>query len=317
MKINFHISFLLHYHYINNNIIPSIWYINSILEYLDKIPQDYIENDYKKLFEELFQKLNDSINELDFEKLILFRNKLKFVDKMNDYFDSLRQTINDIRFNKSIKNLIENTPIPINITLNFNEKGNKFELTPSSIKEKSFENKIIVENPKKNLTSFKSIEAFTRYFPNLSQFGKSPIDIIKEYNIKEKFDNYFKIIEEKLSVKSQQTIPIYMDKIKDYIMNKIYDKIYPSKLSNKDIKIYNKSLSLSWVDPNYLLKKNYNFDNMLPDILNEFNQIHIKKNPYKKLLCLRNIMKSIDILIKFNEGMEKEIGAEDITPVLN
>ena len=35
---------------LNNNTIPSTWYINSILDYLNKIPEDYKENDYKKLF---------------------------------------------------------------------------------------------------------------------------------------------------------------------------------------------------------------------------------------------------------------------------
>ena len=41
---------------LNNNTIPSVWYINSILDYLNKIPDDYKENDFKKLFEELMKK---------------------------------------------------------------------------------------------------------------------------------------------------------------------------------------------------------------------------------------------------------------------
>ena len=100
-------------------------------------------------------------------------------------------------------------------------------------------------------------------------------------------------------------------------MNKIYEKIYPTKYSDKDIQIYKKSLSLSWVEPNLLIDKDYIFDNMLPDILNEFNKINQIKNPFKKLESLKAIMKYIDILIKFNEGIDKEIGAEDIIPVLN
>ena len=113
---------------LNNNTIPSTWYINSILEYLDKIPQDYIENDYRKLFSELTQNLNDSINSLDFEKLILFRNKLKFIDKMNNYYDSIKELINNIVFNENIKNIVKDAFIPIDIIFKYDNKEKKFEL---------------------------------------------------------------------------------------------------------------------------------------------------------------------------------------------
>ena len=306
---------------LTNNTIPSIWYINSILDYLKEIPQDYIENDYKKLFIELEQNLRDSIIELDFEKLILFRNKLKYLDKISNYYDNLKKQINNIEFNKFIKNIVEKQFLPIDVILKFNKKDSIFEITKSTIKEKAFENNIIIKNPKKYLTSFKTIEAFTIYFPNFLDIEKkegiSSIDIIRELNLKEKLQNYFKIIEETLNWKNQKYESIYKDKIQDYIMNKIYDKIYPSKFTLKDKLIYKKSLSLSWVDPHLLFDKDYIFDNMLPDIVNEFNQINIKKNPFKKLESLRNIMSLIDTLIKFNEGIDKEIGAEDITPVLN
>ena len=55
---------------------------------------------------------------------------------------------------------------------------------------------------------------------------------------------------------------------------------------------------------------------MLPDILNEFKQINIVKTPYRKLDCCHNILRSVINLIQFNEGMDKEVGADDITPVL-
>ena len=303
---------------LNNNIIPSVWYINSILDYLNKIPNNYIENDYQKIFTELTQNLNDSINVLDFEKLILFRNKLKFIDKMTNYYDNIKQLINNLVFNDNIKHIVEDIFIPIDMIFKYNNKGKKFELTKSTLKEKVFEEKNIYSYPRKYLTSFGTIESFTTHFPNLAKIGPNSIDILRELNIKEKFDNYFKIIEDKLNALNlKQYQSIYEEKIKDYIMNKIYEKIYPTKYSDKDIQIYKKSLSLSWVEPNLLIDKDYIFDNMLPDILNEFNKINQIKNPFKKLESLKAIMKYIDILIKFNEGIDKEIGAEDITPVLN
>jgi len=300
---------------LGNSTIPTIWYINSILEYLDKIPQDYINNNYIKLFSELTQNLKDSINSLDFETLILFRNKLKFIDKINNYYDSLKQLINIIRINENIKNIVANAFIPIDLSFNYDKKDKKFDLMKSNLKEKAFESNII---SKKKLTSFKTIEAFARNFPNLKKYGVNPLIIIRELLIGNKINKYLKMIEEDLAPSiPNQYEKIYIEKINDYIMNKIYDKIYPSQYDYKDIKISNKTLSLSWVEPNLLLNKDYIFDNMLPDILNEFNQINIIKSPFQKLRSFRKIMKYIDNLIQFNEGIDKEIGAEDIIPVLN
>ena len=100
-------------------------------------------------------------------------------------------------------------------------------------------------------------------------------------------------------------------------MNKIYEKIYPIEQNNNDFKIYRKSIQLSWVEPNYFVKKDYIYDSILPDILNEFNQINISKSPYQKLNNIKKIEEYIISLIQFNEGIDKEIGADDIFPVLN
>ena len=66
-----------------------------------------------------------------------------------------------------------------------------------------------------------------------------------------------------------------------------------------------------------MLKKEYIFDNMLPDIINEFKQLFISKTPYQKLKCINNILVYVVNLIKFNEGENMEVGADNISPVLN
>ena len=56
---------------------------------------------------------------------------------------------------------------------------------------------------------------------------------------------------------------------------------------------------------------------MLPDILNEIEQINLVHTPYKKLDCIRKLFNQIIHLIKFNEGEDKEIGGDDFGPILN
>ena len=310
---------------LNNNTIPSIWYIDSLINYLNKIPEDYKEKEYKKLFTELTKNLNDSIKELNFEKLILFRNKLKFVDKMNNYYNNVKELINDIIINENIKYFVEEKFIPVNIIFKYDDDVKQFEISKSNIKEKYFEDKIVYEDPKNKFISFKTIEAFTRYFPNLTLYQTFQdiytLDIMKELLFNQKFNNYFEIIQEKIikyfNIDQNHYETIYKEKIKDYVMNKIYDKIYPDEPTSKDNKIYQKTVALSWVEPQLIINKDYILDNILPDIINEFKKINILKTPNKKLNCMRKIIEYIKSLIKFNEGEDKEIGAEDITPVLN
>ena len=308
---------------LSNNTIPSTWYINSILDYLEKIPKDYEANDYKKLFEELMKNINDSINILNFEKLIMLRNKVKFIDKMYNYFENVKVSMNNININEKIKKIAEKSFIPIDIIFKYDDEEKKFELKKSNIKEKQFEDKVIYEDPKKKIITVKTIEAFTRYFPNLSKYqlmqGANPIDIIKELFINEQINNYFEIIKKELQKNNEikDNIKVYSDIMEDYIMNKIYEKIYPPEIDEMDNQIYKKTMQLSWVEPNMLVQKDYIYDNMLPDILNEFGKIQIATTPHKKLNCIKKIIQYIFNLIQFNEGMDVEIGADDISPILN
>ena len=309
---------------LNNNTIPSIWYITSLLDYLDDIPEDYKENDFKKLFNELTKNLNDSINSLDFEKLIIFRNKLKFIEKINNYYEEVKKLINNIVINDNIKHVVEVAFIPVEIVFDYSDKEKKFDLIKSNIKDKAFGNKLICEGSKKRWTAFRTIEAFTRYFPNITKYQFiqeiNPLSIIKELSINTKINEYFSIIKEKIIKKlmdEKKYTGLYEEKIKNYIMNKIYEKIYPSEPSEKDVEVFKKSSTLSWVEAYHLIDKEYIFDNMLPDILNEFKQINILKTPYKKLNCFNNILASVINLIRFNEGEDKEVGADDITPILS
>ena len=296
---------------LSNNTIPSVWYINSILDYLNKIPENYKKNDYKILFDEITQNLNDSIKILDFEKLIIFKNKTKFTEKMYSYYENLNELINNIKINKYINTIVEKENIPIDIKFNYDDKEKVFD--------------IIKIDSKKKIAKCETIEAFTKYFPNIGKYqikqGINPLDIIKELSINRKLDYYLGIIKEKLIknkiVELKKYEDSYSKKIKDYIMNKIFDKIYPPEPNELDNKIFSKTISLSWIEPNEIMEKDYIFDNMLPDILNEFNKICIVKTPFQKLNCLRKILSFVINLIKFNETIDKEVGAEDITPVLN
>ena len=108
---------------------------------------------------------------------------------------------------------------------------------------------------------------------------------------------------------------IYNEKITNYIFNEIYEKLYPPKPFEMDNKIFDKSKSLSWIEPKNIFEKEYVFDNILPDILKEFERINLVKTPNKKLNCIEKIYKLIISLIRLNEGEDYNVGIDDITPI--
>ena len=168
--------------------------------------------------------------------------------------------------------------------------------------------------------------SFYNIFPNLTKYqilqGINPIKIIKELSINKKINDYFEIIKEKISLVKNESdknnkIIIYENKIKDYIMTKIYEKIYPPKPEDKDNEIYKKTMYLSRVDPYSIVEKDYIYDTLMPDIVNEFKKINIVKSPYRKYNCILKIVGYVKSLIKFNEGLDKEVGADDTAPAFH
>ena len=244
---------------------------------------------------------------------------------MNNYYDNVKELYNDILINENIKKVVEKAFIPVEINFKYDNNEKSFELNKSNIKEKVFDDKIIIKDSTNNIIIFKTIESFTTYFPKINKYqlfqGINPLNIVKQLSINKKINNYFDIIKEKIIQKYFLGVNIYNslydEKIKNYIMNKLYDKIYPLEIEEKDTKIFQKTISLCWVEPKLFIEKDYIFDIMLPDILNEFKQINIVKSPYQKLKCIKSIIGLIENLIKFNEREDKEVGAEDIGPVLN
>ena len=87
--------------------IPSEWYVNSLLEYLQKIPKDLTDNDCEKLYNEIESDVTKSIKSLDFEALSVIIGKLKYSRRGKFYYEESKKLLNDINMNEEAKSLIE------------------------------------------------------------------------------------------------------------------------------------------------------------------------------------------------------------------
>ena len=303
--------------------IPSEWYVNSLITQLKLLSPELQSNDFETLFKSFEVDIKNSIKELDFETISVCLGKVKFAQRGKVYYENAKKAIIDLELNQKAQLIIEKEPIPVIININYNKKEFKIE-KGKSIKEVP-QSEIFRDNNEKK-KNCPSIESFVFKFPNIEQFqlydDEDLFDVEKELKISEGISDYFKIIKDYLTqnLKIEESSTEFQNinnKIYDYVMEKIYEKIYPTFPQENDNIIFRNCILLSWVEPKHFIsgKKNYIFDSFLPDVTGFFNKIENEKSPRKKLLYMSKIFISIENVVKFN-GDSKDIGVDDQLPIL-
>ena len=317
--------------FVIDGTIPSEWYINSLIEFLDKIPPEYKENDHELLFDSIEKEVNDSINTLDFEILSICLNKMKYIRKNILYYDQAKEILIDILLNNKVNKILEDDGFKVE--LSFTYEKDKKELLINKVKKvekqlQFLDNMIFQNNNKKGIKICRNIEAFTKYFPNLISFqhkggGKDIFEIQNELNLPEKMGEFFELVKEYLikdkKIRDQKLFNLINEKIYDYVMSKIYDRIFPKEPNKMDINIYEKTVSLSWIEPRHFFfeKTNYIYDTFLPDVIKNFNLLDKNKSPRIKFNNIGNIFMTITNIEKFNNSEKSDIGVDDLMPILN
>ena len=319
-------KFMKSSNFVIDGSIPSEWYVDSLLECLKSLPPDLRNNDYESLYNTLIKEVSNAMKNLDFETLSFCLGKVKFANRGKIYYENLKKEIIEIELNEKVQAIIENTIIPVTITMNSEEKEIKIE-KGKSIKEIPFFD--IFKGDSEERKTCSTIESFGNKFPNIEMARKNNFpetqlfEYEEELNLTEELNNYFNIIKEHLVKRmnyneSQSEFETILNKIYDYVMEKIYEKIYPSEPFIEDNLIFAQCILVSWVEPQHLIKgrNNYIFDSFLPDVINYFEKIEKEKSPRKKLENMVNIFVSIENVVKFN-GDNKDIGVDDQLPILN
>ena len=248
--------------YVMDNSIPSEWYVKSILEYLKKLPEYLTKNDCEELYNEMERDLNKSIKELDFEALSVIMGKLKFANKSLLYYQQCLTLLDDIKYNEQIRKIITEYHFPVDVKFEYNDNDKDiFSIEETKIKEKDINNDEKISKYEKNnkIKFCLTIERFTKIFPNLVKYEEMQdadiFEIQKKLNFPNQIQKYIELIKVNLEKYGVINIDKMMDKIYDYLMGKLYDKIYPIGSSAEDYRIFKKSTYLAWIKPKHLLKE--------------------------------------------------------------
>ena len=304
--------------YMENKSIPLNWYINSLIQYLPQMTEIYKENNYEKFLNDIEEEIISSINKLDFGQLSSLIEHMKELEKERFYYENIKSIINDIDINKKADIIIQNEQISLNLEKDNNNLNQYFS---KLVKNNEF--KYLFSKSKKN-KYFNTIKSFLYNFPNISSDNKNYtsdyFQLLENKKIPEIIEKYSILIKNNLKEKtmeSEEDLNEICNKIYDYIMEQLYDKLYPKQKNEIDVEINKNCCMHIWIDISNLIgqKKNFIFDNFLPESISYLKNFEKEKSPRKKLYNIKKLFNRIYNLGEFNS---KDVeGADDELPLLN
>ena len=315
----------------SNNIIdgtfPSQWFVNSLLDYLNKIPKNLVEDDCEYLIKDIQNDVSNAIKLLNFEELSVLIDKMKFANRGKVYYENAKNLVIDIYLNKKAQSIVEKEIIEVEILMKYNNKNKELKIEPPKKNEKhlNYLDSVFEEPKKKSSKICNTIKLFTKNFPNLIKYQDHyNIDVLKiekELEVPKKLNSYFKMVREhiknNLNQIDEKEILKINDKIFDFVMEKLYEKLFPTNPNEKDEKISYKCEEFSWVQPKHFIegKKNYDYDSFLPDLTYYLMLITKEKSIRKKFYNSKLIFECMQKLGKFSG--EKEFGIDEQIKILN
>ena len=307
----------------NDESISPLWYLKSLLDNIKKLPKDYSKNDYEKLYDEFEQDIKKSIKDLDLEALNFILEKIKLTKTKINYNEKLVQNLNNFQINQKINKIVNELIVPVDILFNIKKEmlQDDFAIKESKLNERNFDNKKKIENYEKSNNIFfcKTIRNFIDKFPNLQKYqlnyDKDIFEVQKKLNFPQKILEYMNIIKSKL--KNGKKLELIMDKLNDYIMTNLYDKIFTIQPDKKDAEIYKKSIYLSWVQLKHFIDsdKELLIGDFINDISKSFNKLEEEKSLKGKIFYLNKSFDLLKKLQKFNR-QENNLGFQGQIPIM-
>ena len=269
---------------------PCEIYGQNVLRILDELPDKYKENNYSELLLMIKNNVLSSIKLINFNLLCTFEEGIKYMEQTSKFYQYYKECLEISQPNYLIRRFVQTPYDELFIILNDNLE---FETPKTFLKN---ENSTVLN--------------FIKKFPNLNKIFmdcSTTLEQIESRGIDKKLKYYFEIIkkiidnDENTKFNIGKGKKIIFSEIKDFILSKIYDKIFPSQQSLEDFDIFQKCVKLSWITLDCLSEKTYVIDNLITSSNKYFNMLNNMKSPKKKKEMLNKIFSIIKGTCAFNE----------------
>ena len=310
---------------IYSKIMPEIYYnpegnsqriifcISYIEEHINNLPLKYTENNFRQIFLDILKEPEKLIKELQYNILNHYHSKIRNCEKLNLISTKDSNQIKNMEKNAYTGYLFNKIKLNANLKINKNNKNIEsvqLELSPI--------------NNKNDEMDLNTIQSFIDEMPNFRQFeiNECIIDLEKKLKIDEIINNYFKEInnlvknEKIISRFSSEEKSLIGYELENYVLYKLYDKLYPTISTKEDEFFYKKCKRLKFVKAENIIKNKKMINEKLLEIsVNYMSEMDNKLTPLDKI---KNFMKAVDILknsMTFNSG-KADLGLDDTLPFM-
>jgi hypothetical protein len=337
------------------NEIPLKWYSQYISNNKKMLEQNLKENDYEKLYQNLYSKedsilknlknysselntrngLNKRCAEKIIEKSKIDLSRMKVIEKFMNIESFIKKSkfeliiqVDDCKIAKSKSQIFDKIK---------NQKNEKINLPTiiihNELKQFSYLNRMVQGDTKKNEYAIRNIKDFIKQFSdnpwiNNEKKYKLPKDIVLEDIIKgnqnnkiaETFQELLNVIQKYLEKdkkfdKEKENEYVY---ILESIENHIQKNIYSYVFPKKPLKEDNEFYNQT-IKLSWITPENLDikkiFVNELKSAQILLKEMNEKRTCYEKLNCISEIYNTINNTIKFSTGKNDDAGADDLAPI--
>ena len=289
-----------------------IVFCSSYLQiHIDDLPKEYKENNYCLLILDIIKEHETIINGLNFSIINQFYLKLKSGEKLNMIITNNYLKIKEMEKCICIEFLFDKLDLPCKLNIKKDGMGN---IT-----------KVVYEPVESSQSLIHSIQSFIDIFPDFRNFSKKVEDIIdleEKVELDVALNAYFKDL--RGLVKNEKIISRFSNdeyesityELENYILFKLYEKLFPSVSTKTDKKFYKKCCRLDFIKPENLIKDKKMINEKLWEAsMNLIVEMDEKLTPADKV---KNFGKAFGILqnsITFSSG-KNDLGIDDTISTL-
>ena len=281
--------------------IPFEWYCEILFDLLKKLPEEYQKDNYSKLLHKIKNDLNSSIelykkHSFDWHSYESVSRDL--LNKLKINIDALEE-IND---NKIIMDQINSIKYKIYMHRTIS-KG--FDVYEQNIPNQN------LKSSQQRLIECLKVNDFINNFPDFVSYS------IKSKNSLYEIENECRVsyvINKYIGLLIKRQLILNEEKFKKYIYSSLYSKMSLISIIDDDLLLYQKCISLNWVEmSNIDPKKPYFFYSNLLDANKLFSDLDNENSPMGKIKAINNLETLIYKVLIFN-GIEIP-GEDDKTPL--